>query len=140
MPELTEFESIPAAVAGEARPEIRGDAGRGGGQERRHHPQVRREGRRQACAAAAAAAATEAPPLPASAAAAEAPAAAGADAVGDVRPAVVATVHVVGLVNDHRELHGVLRRAADEPPRLDALTSECNPAPAGHHHQRKSSQ
>jgi len=125
MPRLTEFESIPAAaaaVAGEARPEVRGDAGRGGGQERRHHPQVQREGRPQA-GAAAAAAATEAP-APAAAAAA------GADAVGDVRPAVVAAVHVLGLVNDHRQLHGVLWRAADEPPGLDALTSECNPAPA----------
>jgi len=126
MPRLTEFESIPAAaaaVAGEARPEVRGDAGRGGGQERRHHPQVQREGRPQAGAAAAAAAATEAPAPPPAAAA-------GADAVGDVRPAVVAAVHVLGLVNDHRQLHGVLWRAADEPPGLDALTSECNPAPA----------
>jgi len=125
MPRLTEFESIPAAaaaVAGEARPEVRGDAGRGGGQERRHHPQVRREGRRQAGAAAAAAATGG--PAPAAAAAA------GADAVGDVPPAVVAAVHVLGLVNDHRQLHGVLWRAADEPPGLDALTSECNPAPA----------
>ena len=133
MPRLTEFESIPAAaaaVAGEARPEVRGDAGRGGGQERRHHPQVQREGRPQAGAAAAAAAATEAPAAAAAATEAPAAAAAGADAVGDVRPAVVAAVHVLGLVNDHRQLHGVLWRAADEPPGLDALTSECNPAPA----------
>ena len=124
----TEFESIPAfAVAGEARPEVRGDAGRGGSQERRHHPQVQREGRRQASTTAAAAVSSAKAPAAAAAAAAATeasapPAAAGADAVGDVRPAVVAAIHVLGLVNDHRELHGVLRRAADEPPGLDALT------------------
>jgi hypothetical protein len=111
MPRLTESEPVPAAaVAGEARPEVRGDAGRGGGQERRPRRQVRREGRGQAGAGAGAG------PGPAAAAAGT-----GADAVGDVRPAVVAAVHVLGLVNDDRELHGVLRRAAAEPPGLDAL-------------------
>lgn len=112
------FESNPAAavVAGETRAEVRGDARRRDGQERRHRPQaVRREGRRKAAAggAAQAAAATHHQ--------AQSAAAGGADAVGDVRPAVVAAVDVVGVLDDHRELHGVVRRAAGEQTRLDAV-------------------
>jgi hypothetical protein len=122
MPRPTEFESIPPHVAGEARPEVRGDAGRGGGEERRHRPQVRRQA--STAAAAAAAAASE------------------AGAVGDAGPAVVAAVHVLGLVDDNRELHGVLRRAADQPPGLDAVLTggrvQGSPAPAGH--RRESSE
>jgi hypothetical protein len=104
-------------VAGETRAEVRGDARRGDGQERRHRPQIRREGRRQAAAAttteAAAAAATGVPALSATA----------ADAVGDVRPAVVAAVDVVGVLNDHRELLGVVWRpaAAGEQAGMDAV-------------------
>lgn len=121
--------------AGEARAEVRGDARRRHGQERRHRAQVRREAHLQTTpspageAAEAAATAGEAATATA-AASSPTPSAAGggADAVGDVRPAVLAAVDVVGLLNDHRQLNGLLRRtaaaaAAGEPARLDAILS-----------------